>query len=306
MALSELGKRAKTAIAKKGLKPTVRANYGLDYQKKMLRQLERIMQGTSKMSIQNQNKLYRNLTNSILKHSKQRESEAIAIQLKKFQGNNAWKIFTKKQGRLQIGSKVKLPTQVLAEYANIATQDPQVYIQSLIDEKQGFINKVATELGEDLSDLTDAEWRLIQEAADAHEDYHGKYSGWYWVLQHLDEVYSMGVDRESLITQIDEGDVLSLVIFERTKTLREEQETLQRLYNKVIEEHDRRIDNGEYASLKDYLDVMVAKIGVVSGRLNTLSQLGDYYIKHVNKTGTTADFMQWLKEKGLNDIWYNK
>lgn len=303
MALSELGKRAKIAIAKKGLKPTVRTNYGLDYQKKMLRQLERIMQGTSKMSIENQNKLYRNLTNSILKHSKQRESEAIAIQLKKFQGNNAWKIFTKKQGRLQIGSKVKLPTQILAEYANIATQDPRIYIQNLIDEKQGFINKVALELGEDLSDLTDTEWNLIQEAADAHEDYHGKYSGWYWVLQHLDELYSMKVDRQSLITQIDEGDVLSLVIFERTKTLREKQETWQRAYNKVIEEHDKRIDNGEYASLKDYLDVMIANPAFTSESMDTLSQLGDYYVEHVSGTGTTSDFMQWLKEKGLNDIW---
>lgn len=303
MALSELGKRAKIAIAKKGLKPTVRTNYGLDYQKKMLRQLERIMQGTSKMSIQNQNKLYRNLTNSILKHSKQRESEAIAIQLKKFQGNNAWKIFTKKQGRLQIGSKVKLPTQVLAEYANIATQDPQVYIQSLIDEKQGFINKVSIELGEDLSDLTDTEWRLIQEAADAHEDYHGKYSGWYWVLQHLDELYSMKVDRQSLITQINEGDVLSLVIFERAKTLREKQETWQRAYDKVIEEQNMRLDNGQHASLLDYLDVMIANPAFTSEGMDTLSQLGDYYIEHVSGTGTTADFMQWLKEMGLNDIW---
>lgn len=303
MALSELGKRAKTAIAKKGLKPTVRTNYGLDYQKKMLRQLERIMQGTSKMSIQNQNKLYRNLTNSILKHSKERESEAIAIQLKKFQGGNAWKIFTKKQGRLQIGSKVKLPTQILAEYANIATQDPQVYIQSLIDEKQGFINKVALELGEDLSDLTDTEWRLIQEAADAHEDYHGKYSGWYWVLQHLDELYSMKVDRQSLITQIDEGDVLSLVIFERVKTLREKQETWQRAYDKVIEEQNRRLDNGQHASLLDYLDVMVANPAFTSEGMDTLGQLGDYYIQNVSGTGTTSDFMQWLKEMGLNDIW---
>lgn len=323
MALSELGKRAKIAIAKKGLKPTVRTNYGLDYQKKMLRQLERIMQGTSKMSIENQNKLYKNLTNSILKHSKQRESEAIAIQLKKFQGNNAWKIFTKKQGRLQIGSKVKLPTQILAEYANIATQDPQVYIQSLIDEKQGFINKVALELGEDLSDLTDTEWKLIQEAADAHEDYHGKYSGWYWVLQHLDEVYSMRVDRESLITQIDEGDVLSLIMFERTKTLREKQETWQRLYDKaktlrenqetwqraydkVIEENNMRINKGKHASLVDYLDVMIANPTFTSEGMDTLSQLGDYYIEHVNGKGTTADFMQWLKDESLDDIWYKK
>lgn len=303
MALSELGKRAKKAIALKGLKPTVSVNYGLDYQKKMLRQLERIMQGKSKMSIENQNKLYKNLTNSILKHSKQIESEAIAIELKKFQGNNAWKIFNKKRGRLQIGSKVKLPTQILAQYAKIATQDPQIYIQSLINEKQGFINKVALELGEDLSDLTNTEWQLIQEAADTHEDYHGKYSGWYWVLDHLDEVYSMGLDRESLITQIGEGDVLSLVIFERAKTLREKQETWQRAYNKVVEEQNRRLDNGQHASLLDYLDVMVANPAFTSEGMDTLSQLGDYYIQNVSGTGTTEDFMKWLKEMGLNDIW---
>lgn len=303
MALSELGKRAKKAIAAKGLKPTVRTNYGLDYQKKMLKQLERIMQGTSKMSIENQNKLYKNLTNSILKHSKERESEAIAIQLKKWQGENSWKIFKKKQGRLQIGSKVRLPTQILAEYAKIATQDPQVYIQSLIDEKQGFINKVMLELGEDISDLTDTEWQLIQEAADSRMDYHGKYSGWYWVLDHLDEVYSMGVDRKSLITQINEGDVLSLVIFERAKTLREKQETWQRAYNKVIEENNTRLDNGQHASLLNYLDVMIANPAFTSEGMDVLGQLGDYYIQNVSGTGTTADFMQWLKEMGLNDIW---
>lgn len=303
MALSELGKRAKKAIANKGLKPTARINYGLDYQKKMLRQLERIMQGKSKMSIENQNKLYKNLTNSILKHSKQIESEAIAIELKKFQGNNAWKIFNKKQGRLQIRSKVKLPTQILAQYAKIATQDPQVYIQSLINEKQGFINKVRIELGEDLSDLTDTEWQLIQEAADSHEDYHSKYSGWYWVLDHLDEVYSMGLDRESLITQIGEGDVLSLVIFERAKTLREKQETWQRAYDKVVEENNRRLDNGQHASVLNYLDVMIANPAFTSEGMDTLSQLGDYYIQNVSGTGTTEDFMQWLKDMGLNDIW---
>ena len=52
-------------------------------------------------------------------------------------------------------------------------------------------------------------------------------------------------------TLIDEGDVLSLDIFERAKALREKNETWRRAYNKVIEEHDRRIDNGEYARNKD-------------------------------------------------------
>lgn len=283
MALSELGKRAKKAIALKGLKPTVSANYGLDYQKKMLRQLERIVQGKSNMSIENQTKLYKNLTNSILKHSKEREAEAIGIQLKKWQGANVWKIFTKKQGRLQIGSKVKLHPQILAKYAKIATGDPKVYIQSLINERQGFIDKVMTELGVDISDLTDTEWRLIQNTANAHEDYHGKYSGWYWVLHHLDEVYSMSLDTPSLIENILQGDALSLIIYERIKTPEEKQMLLNSLINRVAERNTVIENANKFNDIKES----------VMQNYKSVTDIMEYYMENVNEDGTMEDFLEW-------------
>lgn len=210
--LSELGKRAQKAIRKKGTQPGV-SFYGQAYMNTLIKKYGRVVAGTSTMKPENIPKLYRDVVNATLKHAQGKAYSVLNQELRNVYKLNQSRVFEKKAGKTRI-KNVALPETVLSRLASIATTDPNIYIQNMVSEKQGFENRLREEYGIDIH-LTDAEYNILSEEADRRKDEHGEYSGWYSVFNEFSETLDYSWDISSLVKRAQEGDVLSLMILQK-------------------------------------------------------------------------------------------
>lgn len=210
--LSELGKRAQKAIRKKGTQPGV-SFYGQAYMNTLIKKYERVVAGTSTMKPENIPKLYRDIVNATLKHAQGKVYSVLNQELRNVYKSNQSRVFEKRAGKTRI-KNIALPEGVLSKLADIVTTDPNIYIQNMVSERQGFENKLRQEYGIDIQ-LTDTEYKILSEEAERRKDEHGEYSGWYSVFNDFSETFEYSWDVSSLIKKAQEGDVLSLMILQK-------------------------------------------------------------------------------------------
>lgn len=298
MALSELGKRAQKAIRKKGTQPGV-SFYGQAYMNTLIKKYERVVAGISTMKPENIPKLYRDVVNATLKHLKGKAYSAVNQELRNIYKYNQGKVFETRAGKTRIKSNVKLPISVLSQLASKATTDPNIYIQNMVSERVGIQNKLREEYGLNI-EFTDKEYeRLTKLAEELKDDSKGEYSGWYAVYTGLGESANQAWNPNNLLDNIMQGDVFSLMIYDKLRGHINNVEQWKKLRDDVIARHDAIVEAGGHPSLLEYIDMQIANPMFTGEAFSLTSELMDAYDKAFpNKTFN--DFMEEMNKLGID------